>query len=72
MSKLQSPFTLAWCALIALTLVFLAVQGSAGWLVAYPEDWVVPITPLLNSFMDWCVDVFGPFILLIAHALNRG
>uniref|UniRef100_UPI003B52C6B1 ABC transporter permease n=1 Tax=Roseovarius indicus TaxID=540747 RepID=UPI003B52C6B1 len=70
MSKLQSPFTLAWCALIALTLVFLAVQGSAGWLVAYPEDWVVPITPFLNSFMDWCVDVFGPFFRAFSAALD--
>ena len=69
MNRLR-PFTLAWCLLIALTLAFLALQRWAGWLVTYPESWIVPVTPLLNSFMDWCVDVFGPVFRAISAALD--
>lgn len=52
-------FNLIWAALIVLTLVMLAFRGSAEWLIKYPDDWVIPFTPWLNSIMQWCVDQFG-------------
>lgn len=60
----------AWLGLIAMTLVLLALRDSATWLIKYPEDWVVPITPWLNVFMDWCVDNFGPFFRAFSAALD--
>lgn len=59
-----------WLALIALTLILSLATGASGWLVEYPEDWVIPITPWLNVFMDWCVDVFGPFFRAFSAALD--
>ena len=60
----------AWLGLIAMTLVLLALRDSATWLIKYPDEWVVPITPWLNVFMDWCVDNFGPFFRAFSAALD--
>ena len=49
-----------WAALILATLAVLALKDTAGWLIEYPHEWVVPITPWLNIFMLWCVDTVGP------------
>ncbi len=54
------PLDWVWAALILVTLALLALRDTAGWLVEYPETWVVPITPWLNVFMLWCVDTAGP------------
>ena len=51
-------------------LVLLALGDAAGWLIAYPRDWVVPITPWLNVFMNWCVDLAGPAFRAFSAALN--
>ena len=59
-----------WLGLIAMTLVFLALREPAAWLITYPQDWVIPITPWLNVFMDWCVDNFGPFFRAFSAALD--
>ena len=54
------PLDWIWAVLILATLALLALQETAGWLVAYPDAWVVPITPWLNVLMVWCVDTVGP------------
>ncbi len=59
-----------WLGLIAVTLAFLALRKPAGWLIVYPDEWVIPITPWLNVFMDWCVDKFGPFFRAFSAALD--
>ena len=59
-----------WLGLIALTLGFVAARGPAGWLIDYPDEWVVPITPWLNAFMSWCVDTFGPTFRAVSAALD--
>ena len=48
-----------WAGLLALMICVLFLQGSLGWMMEYPEQWTVPITPLLNAFMDWGVENFG-------------
>ena len=52
--------TIIWFALIIFMLACLALRGSAGWLITYPSEWMVPLTPQLNAAMNWFVDVFGP------------
>ena len=59
-----------WAALILATLALLAVRDTAGWLVEYPETWVVPITPWLNVFMLWCVDTVGPAFRAFSAAVD--
>ena len=59
-----------WAGLILLTLALLALRDTAGWLVEYPADWVVPITPVLNTFMSWCVDTAGPAFRAFSAALD--
>ena len=51
-------------------LVLLAAGDTAGWLIAYPRDWVVPVTPWLNVFMDGCVDLVGPAFRAVSAALD--
>ena len=59
-----------WLGLIAMTLVFLALRERAGWLIVFPDAWVVPITPWLNSIMDWCVEHLGAFFRAFSAALD--
>ena len=59
-----------WAILILATLALLAMQDTAGWLVAYPEAWVLPITPWLNAFMAWCVDTVGPAFRAFSAAVD--
>ncbi|HJK96225.1 MAG TPA: ABC transporter permease subunit [Polyangiaceae bacterium LLY-WYZ-14_1] len=48
-----------WGALIAAMLGLLAFRDQLGWAIAYPEAWVLPLTPWLNAAMDWTVEHFG-------------
>ena len=56
--------------LIVLTLVLLAQRDAVGWLIEYPSDWVVPVTPWFNVFMTWCVETFGVAFRAISAALE--
>ena len=59
-----------WAALILGTLALLALKDTAGWLVEYPAEWVVPVTPWLNAFMAWCVDTVGPACRAFSAAIG--
>ncbi|MEM7196372.1 MAG: ABC transporter permease subunit [Pseudomonadota bacterium] len=59
-----------WLGLIVATLLLIVFRNSAGWLITYPTDWVIPITTWLNSFMDWCVAHFGPAFRAFSAALD--
>ena len=63
---------LAWlqAGAVALMLVLLALGDVAGWLIAYPREWIVPVTPALNVFMDACVDLVGPAFRAVSAALD--
>ena len=64
------PVDWLWAVLILATLVLLAMRGIAAWLVEYPAEWVVPITPWLNRFMFWCVDTVGPSFRAFSAAVG--
>lgn len=51
--------TVAWFALLAALLACLAMRNSAGWLITYPAEWIVPLTPRLNAAMNWFVEMYG-------------
>ena len=51
-------------------LVLVLAPGAASWLIAYPAEWVVPITLWLNVFMSWCVDLAGPACRALSAALG--
>ena len=59
-----------WASLILATLALIALRDTAGWLIEYPADWVVPITPWLNAFMLWCVDTVGPAFRAFSAAVD--
>ena len=56
--------------LILLTVILLVQRDAAGWLIDYPDDWVVPLTPWLNIFMGWCVDTFGSVFRAVSAGLD--
>jgi len=62
-SKQYKPFisSILWFSILALTLVFIALRGKAPWLIDFPEEWVLPIVLVLNSFMDRIVEFSGEF-----------
>ncbi|MCY4453246.1 MAG: ABC transporter permease subunit [Immundisolibacterales bacterium] len=55
---------------VALMLVLLSLGDTPAWLVAYPSEWIVPVTPWLNAFMNACVDLVGPAFRAISAALD--
>ena len=61
---------LIWIGLIAITLLFLGLREKAGWLIAYPDDWVIPVTHWLNAFMDWTVEKMGPLFRAFSAVLD--
>jgi len=68
--KQYRPIDWIWFGLIALTLAFIALRGSAAWLITFPADWVIPVTDWLNLFMDWCVEHFGPTFRAFSAVLD--
>ena len=62
------PGTWMWLALIAFTLVLLALKNEAQWLFVLPKDGVVPFTTGLNDGMNWFINGFG-FIFRAISAL---
>ncbi|RLA33344.1 MAG: glycine/betaine ABC transporter permease [Gammaproteobacteria bacterium] len=68
--KQYRPIDWIWFGLIVLTLAFLALRGSAPWLITFPVDWVIPVTDWLNLFMDWSVEHFGTTFRAFSAALD--
>jgi len=64
---LQGP--LAWGVLIVLTVLILVFRGSLNWTIRYPADWVVPLTPWLNSAMNWLIDSYGAWFRAFSDTL---
>ncbi|MDA9243424.1 ABC transporter permease subunit [Amylibacter sp.] len=71
-SKQYKPFisSILWFSILALTLVFIALRGKAPWLIDFPEEWVLPIVLVLNSFMDRIVEFSGEFFRGMSAALE--
>ncbi len=59
-----------WLALIAFTLVMLALKTRAEWLFVLPKDGVVPFTTGLNDGMNWFIDGFGFIFRAISQLLS--
>lgn len=60
----------AWGALIAATLVLLVLREAAPWMIRFPEGWTVPLTPWLNSGMNWVISVFGTYFQAFSDLLS--
>ena len=71
-ARLAQSRRLDWlqAGVVALMLVLLALGDVAGWLVAYPHEWIVPVTPWLNVLMNACVDLVGPAFRAVSAALD--
>lgn len=48
----------AWCAVIAVAAVCLALRGRAPWLSDWPAPLVAPVDAWFNAFMDWFTGAF--------------
>ena len=59
MNALSERPAAIWFGLLAFLLFCLALRTTASWLITYPDAWVLPLTPWLNSFMNWFVEAFG-------------
>ena len=59
-----------WLLLFAFLLACVSQRNEAAWLITYPDNWVVPITPVLNAIMKWSVDNFGWFFRGVSWVLE--
>jgi glycine betaine/proline transport system permease protein len=64
------PNTVWWFSLLAFMLALLALRDQHGWLITYPDTWVVPLKDTMNEWMRWFVDATGVLFRGIAAALD--
>jgi glycine betaine/proline transport system permease protein len=51
--------SILWLAVAAAVCLGPLSNTALPWLVDYPKEWVLPVTPVLDGFMLWFVDTFG-------------
>ncbi len=59
-----------WLAVIAFTLIFLALQERMEWFVKYPAELALPFTEILNIAMGWFVSKTTPLFRAITWLLE--
>lgn len=59
-----------WLGVIAFTLICITFRGDVAWLKAYPDALVLPVTPILNQWMEVFVATFGDVFRGIAWLLG--
>ena len=69
MPKLNREHCL-WLLLLVFTLACMGLRSRADWLIAYPTEWVAPISTVLNIAMDWFIDKTGWFFRGLSAILD--
>ncbi|MEM6578679.1 MAG: ABC transporter permease subunit [Pseudomonadota bacterium] len=62
--------TLLWIGFLSLTVVLMLLPGAAGWLLEFPETWILPVSVWLNTFMDWFIAQFGTAFRAFSEAVD--
>lgn len=65
-----SRSSMVWLAILAFTLLLMFLRTTAPWLITFPENWVLPVSTVMNSAMDWVVDEAGAFFRSVSVALE--
>ncbi|MDE0993493.1 MAG: ABC transporter permease subunit [Rhodospirillales bacterium] len=47
---------LAWIFLGIVSIILFAIRSDFGWIVSFPEKWVLPFAEWINLFMNWFID----------------
>ena len=72
---MNAPLTLErehclWLLSLAFMLLCLGFRAQLDWLIAYPSEWVAPISVVLNLAMGWFIDHAGWFFLALSGLLD--
>lgn len=67
---LVSRTSMVWMAIVAFTLLLLFLRTVAPWLIDFPENWVLPVTTIMNDAMGWLVAETGAFFRGVSAALE--
>ncbi len=59
-----------WLFLIVLLLLLQLLGQESDWFMAYPDEWVLPLTPVLNHGMAWMVEWTGGFFRGVAGIME--
>ena len=59
-----------WFSLSIVTLSLYLLPETFSSLITYPENWVLPLTDIMNTMMAWFVDVFGTIFKAIGWLLE--
>ncbi len=59
MKSIDLKSNLPWVVVILITIICLIFQNQFPWIKEYPQDYVVPLSPWMNSGMNWFVEWFG-------------
>jgi len=69
-SRRISSSALVWFGILAFTLFLLSLRNVAPWLIAFPTEWVLPVTETMNAAMGWVVEHTGWFFRAASAVLD--
>ena len=67
---LRSRQQWVWLGILAWIALCIALRAAWPWLVTYPSDWILPISPAINSVFERLLPLLAPFCLMVASVLG--
>ncbi|MEO1364056.1 MAG: ABC transporter permease subunit, partial [Pseudomonadota bacterium] len=61
---------LIWMCVLGVMLVLISLRSVSPWLVAFPENWFLPVVTILNAVMASVVDSTGAFFRGVSAVLD--
>ncbi|MEO0666590.1 MAG: ABC transporter permease subunit [Pseudomonadota bacterium] len=67
---LRPRASLIWMCVLGVMLVLISLRSVSPWLVAFPENWFLPVVTFLNAVMASVVDSTGAFFRGVSAVLD--
>ena len=68
--NLRPRAPLIWMCVLGVMLVLISLRGVSPWLIAFPENWFLPVVTFLNAVMASVVDSTGAFFRGVSAVLD--
>ena len=70
MKSLFKNDTIQWSFVIIITITLLLMQNQFSWIKEFPKEYIIPLSSVLNTGMNWVVEYCGWFFKGISWFLE--
>ena len=70
MKSLFKNDTIQWSFVIIITIALLLMQNQFSWIKEFPKEYIIPLSSVLNTGMNWVVEYCGWFFKGISWFLE--